>query len=290
MGKDKGLEKLALVFADPSEPVLLRGEVWVAPEVLTSAGCSQGPKGLAELASAMGADICFFPCSNQSTLSDFKEVVELSHGAGMGCGVTLNGPFQQLSQEKGLLGVLEELGKKPLSLQSQLTRETEKITQILRLTEGLGIDLILIGDDLAYSSGLYFSPALFRELLVPSYRVLTHQISKTIPVLGWHSDGDVSSILPDMVNCGWRFFALEPECVDLLKFKRTYRNQITLIGGIRTAWLTQEQLDSTQQEECLEEIKTLVKEGGFILASSCGLYHPKFLPILKEIYRLADNI
>ena len=125
---------------------------------------------------------------------------------------------------------------------------------------------------------------------MPSYRVLTHQISKTIPVLGWHSDGDVSTILPDLVDCGFRFFSLESECVDLLSFKRSYGNRVTLIGGIRTAWLTWKGLDLTQQKECLEEIKALIREGGFILASSCGLYHPKFLPILKEIYRLADNI
>jgi uroporphyrinogen decarboxylase len=290
MTRSQGMERWAELISSPEKPIILRGEIWVTPEVLASAGCSQGPKGLAELASAMGADICFFPCSNQSTLSDFKEVVELSHGAGMGCGVTLNGPFQQLSQEKGLLGVLEELGKKPLSLQSQLTRETEKITQILRLTEGLGIDLILIGDDIAYGSGLYFSPALFRELLVPSYRVLTHQISKTIPVLGWHSDGDVSTILPDLVDCGFRFFSLESEHVNLLDFKQTFGDRVTLIGGIRTIWLTEEKLDPMKREEFLKEIKTLVREGGLILASSCGLFDRKFLHTLTETYTMLDNL
>jgi uroporphyrinogen decarboxylase len=284
------MERWAELISSPEKPIILRGEIWVTPEVLASAGCSQGPKGLAELASAMGADICFFPCSNQSTLSDFKEVVELSHGAGMGCGVTLNGPFQQLSQEKGLLGVLEELGKKPLSLQSQLTRETKKITQTLRLTEGLGIDLILIGDDIAYGSGLYFSPSTFRELLLPFYQILATQISKRQPILGWHSDGDVSSILSDMVNCGWRFFALEPECVDLLKFKRTYGDRITLIGGIRTIWLTEEKLDPMKREEFLKEIKPLVREGGLILATSCGLFDRKFLHTLTETYTMLDNL
>ena len=290
MKRPQGTERLAELISSPEKPIILRGEIWVTPEVLASAGCSQGPKGLAELASAMGADICFFPCSNQSTLSDFKEVVELSHGAGMGCGVTLNGPFQQLSQEKGLLGVLEELGKKPLSLQSQLTRETEKITRILRLTEGLGIDLILIGDDIAYGRGLYFSPSTFRELLLPFYQILATQISKRQPILGWHSDGDVSSILSDLVNCGWRFFALEPECVDLLKFKRTYGDRITLIGGIRTIWLTEEKLDPMKREEFLKEIKTLVREGGLILASSCGLFDRKFLHTLTETYTMVDNL
>jgi uroporphyrinogen decarboxylase len=289
MGKDEGLEKLALLIADPSEPVLLRGEIWIVPEVLAAVGFGQGPKGLVGLASMMGADICFFPCSNQSTLSDFKEVVELSHGAGMGCGVILNGPFQQISQEKGLLCILEELGKKPMRLQSQLTKVTEKIIEILRLTEGLGIDLILIGDDLAYSGGLYFSPAPFLDLLLPLYRILVREISKTKSVLGWHSDGDVSPILHDIVNCGFRFFSLESECVNLLNFKRTYGNRVTLIGGIRAAWLTEKVPDFATHKDYLEEIKTLTREGGLILASSCGLHHPKFLLTLKEVYRLVES-
>jgi len=54
--------------------------------------------------------------------------------------------------------------------------------------------------------------ALFRELFVPSYRILVSQFSKPIPTLGWHSDGNVSMILPDLVDCGSRFFSLESEC------------------------------------------------------------------------------
>ena len=189
-----------------------------------------------------------------------------------------------------MLLILEELGKKPQSLQSRLTEKAEKIAESLKLTEGLGIDLMLIGDDIAYGSGLYFSPVIFRELLMPPYRILANQISKTIPVLGWHSDGDVSTILPDLVDCGFRFFSLESECVDLLNFKRTYGNRVTLIGGICTAWLTRKGLDLTQQKECLEEIKTLAREGGLILSSSCGLYHPKFLSVLQEFYRLVEGI
>jgi hypothetical protein len=289
MRKNVGLEKLLLLIADPSKPVFLRGEVWVAREVLAAVGFSQDPKGLVELASTVGADICFFPWSQPWMFSDLKEMVELSHGAGMGCGVTMDGPFQRLSREKGLLPILKELGRGSRTLQSHLAKETESIAEGLKLTKDSGIDLVVIGDDIAYGSGLYFSPALFRELLVPSYRILANQISKTISVWGWHSDGDVSTILPDLVDCGFRFFSLESESVDLLNFKRTYGNRVTLIGGIRTAWLTQEGFDLTKQKEYREEIKTYGKEGGLILSSSCGLYHPNFLHALKEIYQWVEG-
>jgi len=98
MNKPQGLERLAELISSPDRPILLRGEIWVTPEVLASAGFSQGSEGLVELAATKGADICFFPWLKPWRLSDLEEMVELSHGAGMGCGITMDGPFQRLSQ------------------------------------------------------------------------------------------------------------------------------------------------------------------------------------------------
>jgi hypothetical protein len=62
MGKDKGLEKLTSLIADPSRPVLPRGEIWVVPEVLAAVGFDQRPKGLVELASMMRVSKQQGPC------------------------------------------------------------------------------------------------------------------------------------------------------------------------------------------------------------------------------------
>jgi len=289
MKKPRGLEKLTELISSPDKPFVLPGEIWVAPEVLKAAGFSQGPEGMLQLASTLGASICFFHWARPLTLSDLVELSELAHGAGMGCGVSIDGPFQRLSQERDLLALLEELGKGPQGLRPLLTEETEKVAETIRLAEDSGTDLILICDDLAYSRSLYFSPAIFRELFIPFYSTLMRLISKKNLVFGWHSDGDVSPILADLVNCGFRFFSLESECVDLSNFKRTYGSRITLIGGIRTAWLTQEVPDLAKEMEYQEEIRTLAREGGLILASSCGLYDPKFLPTLKKIYGAVEK-
>lgn len=290
MKNPQGFERIAELISYPDKPILLRGEIWVNPKILASSGGSRGPEGLVDLASSIGANICFFPWSEPWKSSDLKELVEISHAAGMGCGVTMDGPFQRLSQGKGLLPIFEELGKGSRGLQAQIANETQRIAEGLKLTENSEIDLVVIADDIAYSNGLYFSPARFRELLMPFYQTLVNQNSKTIPALGWHSDGDVSTILPDLVDCSFRFFSLESECINLLNFKRMYGNRVTLIGGIRTAWLTQGGLDPANRKEYLEEIKALISEGGLILSSSCGLYELKFVPILKEIYRMVEHI
>jgi hypothetical protein len=286
----RGLTKLAELISSSDKPVVVRGEIWVAPEVLEAAGLSQGPEGLVELASMMEADICSFPLPKRFAPHYLEKITNLSHDAGMGCILTIDGPFQRLSQEKDMLALLDELGKKPLDFQLRLRQEAEKIIEAFERAENSGIDLILFGDDLAYTGGLYFSPSIFREYLLPVYRTLVNRTSKITHSLGWHSDGDVSSLLSDVVNCGLRFFSLEPECVNLLNFKHTFGNRVTLIGGIPIVWLTGGLVNSKKREEYREGIKALAREGGLILATSCGLYDPKFLPVLKEIYQLVGNI
>ena len=282
--------KLSRLIATPDRPIFLRGEIWVAPEILSANGFSQSPKGLSEMASSVGADICFFPWHHSLLPSDLKDLGLLAHHSSLDFALTVDGPFQCLSRKGNLLSILEEIRRRPLNLQEQLAKETEKIVEELRWMKEFGVQLVILCDDIAHKGGLYFSPQDFRKWLLPFYQILVSEISSDKLALGWHSDGDVTSVLSDLVNCGYRFFSLEPECVDLLGFKRSYGHRVTLIGGIRTVWLIQKQLDRGMQQECLHEIKNLTEEGGFILASCCGLFNLESLPILKEIYSLTESI
>ena len=285
-----GPGKLSRLIAAPERPALLRGEIWIGPEVLSEAGFDQGPKGLVDFASSLGADICFFHWPESAMASDLRELVDLAHAARLDCGLTLNGPFQRLTQTRNLIDLLQELIRDPSTFKTGLAREMEEIAETLDLAKESEINLIVITEDLAYTGGLYFSPQVFRTCLLPFYRVLLSRLSSTRIAVGWHSDGDVAPLLPDLVECGFRFFSLEPEGVDLLGFKRTYGSRVTLIGGIPTAWLVGEVMNEERERECFREMNALTKEGGLILASSTGLYSPKLLPNLKHLYRLANSI
>jgi hypothetical protein len=282
--------KLGRLIRTPETPVLLRGEIWVNPEVLVKAGFDQGPRGLVGLASSLGADICFFHWPESVMAVDIKGLVQLARAADLDCGLMINGPFQRLTLTRNVLDLLQEWHRDPSRFEALLAHEMEDIAETLDLLKGSEIELVMITEDVAYTGGLYFSPELFRRVLVPFYRSLVSRLSSTRIALGWHSDGDVSTLLPDLVESGLRFFSLEPECVDLLKFKQTYLARVSLVGGIRAAWLTGKSLNPDEQRRFLLEISGLLKEGGLIFASSCGLYNPAFLSNLKQLYRLADGL
>ncbi len=282
--------KLSRLIADPLRPGLLKGEVWISPEVLAATGCEPGPRGLVGFASALGADICFFHWPAAALAVDFKDLAAIARDAGLDWGLTIDGPFQRLTTQRNLLDILQEVGRDLAGFQSLLAREMEEIKEVVDLIRELEIELLVIGEDLGYAGGLYFSPSVFRACLLPLYEVLVKELSGRGIAPGWHSDGNVEPLLPDLVACGFRFFSLEPECVDLAGFKQAYGSQVSLIGGIRVDWLAAREFNPEMQAACRREISTLAAAGGLILASSCGLYHPRFLPNLSRIYRLVEEM
>jgi hypothetical protein len=280
--------KLRRLLVDPAVPGLLRGEIWIDPHVLAEAGFAQGPRGLVGFAAAAGADVCFFPWSEAAAM-DGQELAALAHRSGLDCALIIDGPFQRLAVRKDLCALLGELTGNPIRFAARLDREMEVIMAMLDRIEDANIDLVLIGEDVGYSGGLYFAPEFFRSHLLPCYEALLGRFRTDGFAWGWHSDGKVDPLLPDLLQCGFQFVSLEPECVDLLCFKKANRSRVCLIGGIRVAWLTAKDFDLELQADCLKEIEALMREGGLVLSSTCGLYRPEFLPNFRKLYQLLGD-
>jgi hypothetical protein len=284
-----GPQKLTRLITRPNSRLSLRGELWTNPEVLGALGFNNDLKGRIEFLSSIGADTCFFPWNDSLSPAHLEQMKEDASQRGFALGLTINGPFQRLTQGEDLMSLLLQLGRDPHRLLPSLNQATERTVEIVEKMASSGIELAILGEDIAYNRHLYFSPALFTEVLLPFYQSLAQAVPLNRLALGWHSDGEVSTILPDLVDCGFRFFSLEAECVDLLGFKRTYGPRVTLVGGLRTEWLHADMTDAHLDQQCLNEIRSLVKEGGFILSSSCGIHDLGFPHRLERIYRLIDE-
>ena len=73
------------------------------------------------------------------------------------------------------------------------------------------LEHFLIGDDIAGNDSLFLSPDDFRQWLLPQYlRLLDLAHANGIKSVGFHSDGDIMSIMPDLACAGFSFVSYQP--------------------------------------------------------------------------------
>lgn len=102
------------------------------------------------------------------------------------------------------------------------------------LGAGYEFDGAWVYDDMAYRSGLFFSPRAYRELFYPhDRRVCDFFKARGIPVI-LHSCGNITRLVPDLIRAGYACLQpLEVKAgVDMLALKRQYGDVLAFMGGI----------------------------------------------------------
>jgi uroporphyrinogen-III decarboxylase len=129
----------------------------------------------------------------------------------------------------------------------------------------LDFDFLWLGDDIAFKSAPYVSPAMFRALFMPHYRRVAEQIRK--PWI-FHSDGNLLPILDDLLELGMHgLHPIEPGAMDLGELKRRYGGRVCLCGHISVDALGR---GTPQEVEGLvrQAIRVAGPGGGYIAGSS----------------------
>jgi 5-methyltetrahydrofolate--homocysteine methyltransferase len=94
----------------------------------------------------------------------------------------------------------------------------------------------------------------------------------------YHSDGDCTEALQDLVDCGFHgFHPIQPNCMDIVEVKKKWGKSLCLLGNIN--------LDSTLtlgtpqdvRAEVYERIRTIGPGGGYMVASSNSI--PDYVPL-----------
>jgi uroporphyrinogen decarboxylase len=131
--------------------------------------------------------------------------------------------------------------------------------------------ILCLGDDFATQRGLMIDPVDWRRLLKPRFAQL-FQLGKSKDKFIWfHSCGDITSILPDLLDIGldvWETVQLHTLPMTPEKLKQEFGKHMTFFGGINTQHLP---FASTSEviEETTRCIEVLGSDGGYI----CGPDH-----------------
>lgn len=90
-----------------------------------------------------------------------------------------------------------------------------------------------MSDDIAYTEGLLVSPSVLRRHLFPVYRCIGGRCRAVDKLFIYHSDGDLTQVMADIVDCGFHgLHPLEPKAMDSCRLKRQWGDRLALLGNV----------------------------------------------------------
>lgn len=132
----------------------------------------------------------------------------------------------------------------------------------------LGFDVYASTDDMAFKTNPFFSPRVFRELVLPRFQKVAEKV--TLP---WvvHSDGNLMPFMDELVRLGIAgLHPIENGAMDIRAVKREYGDRICLLGNVDLNILglgTTEDVD----QEVRELIRDVAPGGGYVVTSGNSL-------------------
>ena len=162
-----------------------------------------------------------------------------------------------LARSKQAKKIFDDRGKFTLELVKILAEKDAKI--------------VLLWDDYGYKNGLFMSPRLYRKYVFPWLKQICSAAHKNDCKILLHSDGDLSEIFEDIINCGVDIInPIEPTTAnpeyDIFKLHQKYSDKITFAGNLSPMMLAVGTIKEIE-DYARRLIKELAPGGGYIFSS-----------------------
>jgi uroporphyrinogen decarboxylase len=146
--------------------------------------------------------------------------------------------------------------------------------RIIRNAVRAGAEVVCLGDDYASNNAPLFSPAMFRQFILPYLAKVVNAIHEEGGLAVKHSDGNIWPLLPDIVATGVDGInPLEPTAgMDLAAAKAAYGDRVCLIGNVDCGELLSRGTVEQVEAAVREAIATAGPGGRFILSSSNSIH------------------
>lgn len=137
---------------------------------------------------------------------------------------------------RGMDGLFIDLATEKKKVKKFLKRLEEFEIQIGLNQIEMGVDFMMIGGDVAYDKGMFYSPDMWREFFKPFLSNLCKAFKKAKPNIRilYHGCGNASAIFDDLIECGIDAYqALEVKAgLDVIELKKKYKNRLAYVGNI----------------------------------------------------------
>lgn len=149
-----------------------------------------------------------------------------------------------------------------------------------------------IGDDIAYKHKLMFSPAVLRELFFPYLKRMCDVLNGAGIKVIFHSDGDITSILPDLIECGVAGInPLETMAgMDIGHVKREYGQDLILVGGVDCSQVIPRGTPERIRQEVRQVLQDGARGGGMFIGSSSEVVPATPLRNIHALYEACKEL
>ncbi len=143
--------------------------------------------------------------------------------------------FERAWSLRGFDTFLLDMAINPDFVEEVLERITVIQERLIQRFIDLGVDGGYFGDDYGAQVNLLFSPEMWRQMIKPRLKRMFAPFTEAgLPIM-MHSDGQISPILPDLVEIGLTTLnPVQPEVLDHAWLKKTFGDQLAYYGGIST--------------------------------------------------------
>jgi len=290
-----GFDRIEAAFQRVQTGTIPKGELWLSTDILLRAGFEDELDGHINLAKRLEQDliclpIAYEPCTNRALgyryfqVDAIQEALEKTDLFVM---VAMDGPFQRLSERAGLMKVLTEWLRDRESVLRAYIKEREHVLDLLDRCLEYSAHGVVIAEDLAGDSSTFLSPMDIERYFSSFYIQAVSEIHQTRARAMFHSCGNISKIVPQLILHGFDgLAAIQGRTNDLMSLKGQYGSKLLLMAGIEGELLEKEAISPPDLANLEELLKSFVQYGGWVLSSSCGLYSGRFLERVEVIYRL----
>lgn len=151
------------------------------------------------------------------------------------------------------------------------------------------VGAIWMPDDLCYNSGPVVAPKHYRRHIFPWYARLVERCHQASLPVGLHSDGDLTRVLPDVVECGFdAVHPFEPPLNDIVAAKRAWGHRIAVAGNIDLKATLIDGTPEAVEAEVRQKAAQLAPGGGWLIGSSNSI--PDFVPFENYQALLAASL
>ncbi len=160
-------------------------------------------------------------------------------------------------------------------------------TQKAVLAAQAGFDVVAIVGDVAGQLGMMFSPQLFLRFDVPRFKRLIEQVRQAKPDIKilYHSDGNISSIIPLLIQCGIDILnPIQSACMDPAEVKNRFGSQLTFHGTISVQDTIPNGTVADVRQEVITRIKTVGYNGGLIVSPENSIPYDAPLENVLAVY------